>query len=1333
MKRDRFTQGWIVALLLCAAGAAWAATPGTRILSSTASSVTFEIALPAHEIVETADGARVVVPGFGTFSPPGSIEVPGRLFPVAVPPSGEVRTSWRILSSVDLGPLDLARVRAERFVPGAEDIPATESFLPADPRAGLGLPAVVDAGRPSMMGRLRVLPVRVNALVGEAGSYALVTRLSVTVTWTAPAPGGGGLDAPLTGAWRSLYDRTLVNPGAAASLRRPVDDRRPLGLPAADVKRLKIHVGETGIYALRADSLIACGMSPGLAVDGFALRMRYPAESGDDPLRIVEVPAFVLENPSANGILDGDDRIFFYARHIKDDGEAMDVDARFTDHNVVWLDEETAGAFMAEGIAPAGGVAPAPFRARAVAREDAYYHKRNRPGNLDFYYILFPERSVNNVPVHLRKPADAVAAVAIDIQGADRNSVRQRLAFSINGHALGTDSISSYNSKTEVFPAVPGEWLLDGENTVTIATDEDWGVLVDEVRVDYTGRFEADGDRLEFETGLSILGMTAVIPGFTAAGGILFDITETGAPTARVLDPADFVDAGGGLFTLTLDVQPSMDVRRRFAVIGERGAMRVPNRLIEADAASRLLDERGPFNAIMIVHGDFMAEAEVYAEYRRNQGYRILVADVADVFDEFNGGRPHIDAIRRFVARGVDRWGVEYVLLVGDSSEDRKGTATNSPPDFVPSYTYCTSVLGTYFYDEVVSTDRYYSFLDESPPGVVGGPLDGGFPDVFVGRIPVGSGIELRAVRIKMERFETAEPGETWRRRVLLFADDAWSGGGNDYRRVSGEDRFESSMGLVGDSIEEALPGGFDIQRLWLSTWTETPHLNPAGDPGSQVYSRTVDSVRTYFSSYLDRKLNEGCLFYSFQGHGNRSTLTTEAAFASLIIYDDIDSLRTDRQHLFIGIGCHISEFARASELSRAIDGKNGDCLTEQLLFKPLAGAVGTYASTGYEYLGENAIFCETLHEVLFAMVPTDSVPPEKEYTGAHWTFGEALVAAETEHIVRRGAGAYEQVFRYLLLGDPMTKIDPGAPLMKLFADWGSGFVETHPDSFRAVGGSNRCRLRFEASDVVALEGIGLEIDGEDVTDSLETVRLGDEDLTYARRYRAELDYTVALEDEALLFRVFKPVGIEAGYVEVAPRTTIRLFFNDDLEIMPGGNSPPTGDFRVEADFPAYIDQAPLLFVDGVRFDRAVFAVPDPADSLHWEATFAHTFAGGENVLTVRVGEFSRDFIFTTGGNQFTLDGFNFPNPFDGGTNIVFTLNLGADSGEIDIYNVSGVRIRRLAVPADRLDPGKPNTIWWDGRDSAGGRVANGTYLYMIRVRLGGEERTVTGTAVKLE
>ena len=36
-------------------------------------------------------------------------------------------------------------------------------------------------------------------------------------------------------------------------------------------------------------------------------------------------------------------------------------------------------------------------------------------------------------------------------------------------------------------------------------------------------------------------------------------------------------------------------------------------------------------------------------------------------------------------------------------------------------------------------------------------------------------------------------------------------------------------------------------------------------------------------------------------------------------------------------------------------------------------------------------------------------------------------------------------------------------------------------------------------------------------------------------------------------------------------------------------------------------------------------------------------------------------------------------------------------------------------------------------RSSAGGRVANGTYLYMIRVRLGGEERTVTGTAVKLE
>ena len=47
--------------------------------------------------------------------------------------------------------------------------------------------------------------------------------------------------------------------------------------------------------------------------------------------------------------------------------------------------------------------------------------------------------------------------------------------------------------------------------------------------------------------------------------------------------------------------------------------------------------------------------------------------------------------------------------------------------------------------------------------------------------------------------------------------------------------------------------------------------------------------------------------------------------------------------------------------------------------------------------------------------------------------------------------------------------------------------------------------------------------------------------------------------------------------------------------------------------------------------------------------------------------------------------------------------------------------------------PGSPNAIWWDGRDSIGDRVANGTYIYVIDIEKDGTTVSYTGKAVCLE
>ncbi|HEU4929927.1 MAG TPA: FlgD immunoglobulin-like domain containing protein, partial [Candidatus Krumholzibacteria bacterium] len=78
----------------------------------------------------------------------------------------------------------------------------------------------------------------------------------------------------------------------------------------------------------------------------------------------------------------------------------------------------------------------------------------------------------------------------------------------------------------------------------------------------------------------------------------------------------------------------------------------------------------------------------------------------------------------------------------------------------------------------------------------------------------------------------------------------------------------------------------------------------------------------------------------------------------------------------------------------------------------------------------------------------------------------------------------------------------------------------------------------------------------------------------------------------------------------------------------------------------------------------------------------------------------------------------NFPNPFETSTQVLFRLSNRA-SIQLDIYTVSGKRVRRIAETRD----GGEQWVEWDGRDAAGDDLANGTYLYVATVDFVGLER----------
>ncbi len=1332
-----------------------AADSGAKLIRSGPSSVTFEISVPQPRIDRGDDGARIVIDGYGTFSPPGAPVYPCRTFNVAVPAGGNPSISWTVTESEPVGRLTLARVPAERFIEYGEDgIPITELFLPEDPWLGRPLPETVTVVDPAMMGRQRVLPVRVHPLTGENGDYSLARKITVTVSFGSAADIGLDQPAPagmqLSGAWKRMYERTLVNPSDTERLMTPLKRRPALRAPAVPGKKLKIRIPETGVYSVRADSLIASGLSPSLSNNGFALKKLYYDENEPGLVREVDIPYRVIKGSgSAADIFEGDDRLIFFARSVKDDVEAGDTMAVFNTYNMIWLYEDVAGAVMPDGPGFPSGSGPLQnaFIDEAKSRKDTWYHKYVKAGTKDFYFTGAPGRDEVAVPFTVHDVEQAsILSVHVRVLGYEKDNPSQDLDFFIRNSggtwSIGSGFVSLTEEKVFNFDMINSNRLVEGDNKIVVTSrEETYGFLINDAVVKYSRSMAVHDGYLDFTIAQDLGNRRAEISGFDGAEGYVIELTDTDAPVFHVM-PADAFSADGGSYTMSLTVEAFTD--RRFVALGRDSGMHLNNIRIGHDlnTPDRIVNNTGPFNTIVISHQDFlpMYGGDYLAQYitwREAQGYRILGVDVTDVYDEFNGGLVSVDAIRRLIRYGVENWGVEFVMLVGDASEDHRRImigddpeTSGSPPDFVPSYTYSVNVIGR-SKDEVVASDKYYSFLDEAPPAEYG--AGAAYPDVIVGRLPVGREIELRALLTKMYRFEESAGSDDWRRSMVLFSDDAWSGYLSSYAYHSIEQHFEYGMDSVGVKIEESLPGGFDIKRLHLSKWTDGVHDDLTG--GSSILREATDSTRRYFTPYINRTLNEGCLFFSFQGHASRSNFTTEAGFSNFSQYQDVDSLRSDRNHIFFGVGCHISDFALMMEYSMSgLHGPNGDCITEQLLFKSRSGAVGTYASTGFEYLLENKYYCTTMHEVIFQRPPTDAAPPSNTQTGARWILGEAFTAGEIEHL-GSASYAYEQIYRYVLLGDPMLRIDPGPPLMGLAADWGDGMEELPSDTLRSRNRSNTCSLMFSASDVVALGNIGFSVDGEDRTGDLTITSTVDEGLDFARGYEARLDYTVNLDEQSLIFRTHSPDGMETGLKEIHVALSMMLY-NGSLSIPPGGEAPSSGEFLFDLRFPVWLAAAPHIMLDGIDLDGVLVQTPDPQDSTSWAARFSLEMAAGDHFLTVVVDDFEADYPFQVGGSGLVMDAFNFPNPFDDGTNICYSLNVDADAGTIRIFNVSGIQIREISISQNLLgaaQPGAPNAVWWDGRDLAGDRVANGTYIYVIDIEKDGGTVSYTGKAVCLE
>jgi hypothetical protein len=310
-------------------------------------------------------------------------------------------------------------------------------------------------------------------------------------------------------------------------------------------------------------------------------------------------------------------------------------------------------------------------------------------------------------------------------------------------------------------------------------------------------------------------------------------------------------------------------------------------------------------DTIVVCPPVFEHAIQPWLEYRRAQGHVIAVVSCRGTAAEIRS------RIRAHATSGKLR----FVLLIGDAAPPKRrpfyvsllaasgaqeqpgGEANHCVP---ASYTPAKVTL-RWGGEPLIATDDYYADLD--------GDLS---PDLAIGRLTADSPEELTAMIEKIMAYERNRDIGRWRTRINFIAG---TGG----------------FGAIADKLIERVAGNIVARYLpatykcWI-TYAQGPD-DPSTDP------------ETFRDKVIDR-LNEGCAYWVYIGHGDERNLVSAPSKLSSR-WHAVFSARDVRRLQPAG-GPSIALFLACR--TGAFD-KRDDCLAEELLRAP-AGPVAVIAGS---------------------------------------------------------------------------------------------------------------------------------------------------------------------------------------------------------------------------------------------------------------------------------------------------------------------------------------------------------------------------------------------------
>jgi hypothetical protein len=747
--------------------------------------------------------------------------------------------------------------------------------------------------------------------------------------------------------------------------------------------------------------------------------------------------------------------------------------------------------------------------------------------------------------------------------------------------------------------------------------------------------------------------------------------------------------------------------RRHFWVTSDQGLDR-PASIRKLDPVVDLRDAVSGPNMLIVTTRALRNTAGQLASHRRNHlphfGSGVVnVVTVEEIYDNFSGGQPDPMAIRNYIKFLYDNFedsgnpSLAYVVLFGDATADFKNHA-NPLVDGVPAFVYIPPrEVDKYAF----ATDEWYNQMDASDqePG-------NGVGDLAIGRLPAGSSSEAGILVEKIIGYETAAPLGTWRNQVVLVADDPGTGPycEPDFTRQS------ETMACC------KIPGYIDVHKVYLADFPAVSGLKPGSN-----------------RALMDLWKN-GATVINYIGHGGSQVMADEHVFVAANVAELDNGLKLP---VLMAFSCTVGDYANPIDKS----------LSEQLLFKQGGGAIGTITASELSYKTSNT-------PLDFAVF--DEMLPKQQ--GGGIPLGESLMAAKLNVMVQIGLGSAasgreNNNWKYNLLGDPALRVLVPRNEIRLIPDTPDTLTAGIRKSIRGgVYKGGVLDTKFDGTVTVRVHEPDRR--GEATTGACYvwyhlpggTVYRGE---TLVTGGEFELNFRVpryARTGSFAYFTAYADNGREDASAAIGDRLDLVPPTLADTTRLKPVDGPPRVAFRFKSGLkvvkPGETLQAIVRDGDGINIlgttgeGRLSLLIDDslvPTDvtkDFNFDAGGTDTSGVLEPPLPEQSGQIGNHRVIlrvSDSFSQMTLDTLNFvvtdpldyfaevllnyPNPFATSTQFLIRLSDRA-SIKLDIFTVSGKRIRQFKEVRDSGD----QWLFWDGRDTAGDEIANGTYLYVTTV-----------------